>query len=309
MVAVSVCMITYGHEKFIGQAIESVLMQQTNFAIELLIANDHSLDNTDQQIRHYIATHPKGHLIKYILREKNWQMMPNFINALQQCSGKYIALCEGDDYWTDPNKLQRQYDYIEQHPDIALVAHNFHILTQQQQIVLANTHPPHQEILQISPQDFALRPFFQTASFFFRKTPTIEQLPKWYANVLAGDYFLVLFLAQHGNIAYMTTPMSVYRKNPQSVSHTTKFLTVKDNFVQHLKLFNQTNANAPLRTALQTNILLWELKAKPYETDTYAQKIIFFMRHFACYFRHFYAIGHFKLAIKYLFSPWFAKAQ
>lgn len=115
MVAVSVCMITYGHEKFIGQAIESVLMQQTNFAIELLIANDHSLDNTDQQIRHYIATHPKGHLIKYILREKNWQMMPNFINALQQCSGKYIALCEGDDYWTDPNKLQRQYEIGRAH--------------------------------------------------------------------------------------------------------------------------------------------------------------------------------------------------
>ena len=105
---VSVVMITYGHEKFIREAIEGVLMQECDFEVELILANDCSPDQTDSVIQDIIKNHPKGCWIKYIRQENNIGMMPNFIFALKQCKGKYIALCEGDDYWTDPLKLQKQ---------------------------------------------------------------------------------------------------------------------------------------------------------------------------------------------------------
>lgn len=106
-------MITYGHGQFIEQAVNSVLMQDCNFEIELILANDCSPDKTDEVINDVLKSHPRASIINYIRHEKNIGMMPNFIFALQQCKGKYIALCEGDDYWTDPLKLQKQVDFLE----------------------------------------------------------------------------------------------------------------------------------------------------------------------------------------------------
>jgi glycosyltransferase involved in cell wall biosynthesis len=110
---VSICMITYNHENFIEEAINGVLMQECDFEIELILANDCSLDKTDEVIQSILKTHPRASIINYIKQEKNIGMMANFIFALQQCKGKYIALCEGDDYWTDPLKLQKQVDFLK----------------------------------------------------------------------------------------------------------------------------------------------------------------------------------------------------
>src|SRR5258706_16274760 len=97
---VSVCMITYAHEVFIAQAIHGVLQQETDFQIELIIAEDASPDNTEKIVAGIIKSHPKGNCIKYFRHPRNLGMRLNFIWALQKCSGKYVALCEGDDYWT-----------------------------------------------------------------------------------------------------------------------------------------------------------------------------------------------------------------
>lgn len=113
MPIVSVCMITYGHENYIEEAINGVLMQECDFEIELILANDCSPDKTDEVIQHILKTHPRTSIIKYIKHEKNIGMSPNFIFAMEQCKGKYIALCEGDDYWTDPLKLQKQVDFLD----------------------------------------------------------------------------------------------------------------------------------------------------------------------------------------------------
>jgi glycosyltransferase involved in cell wall biosynthesis len=119
-VKVSVCMITYGHEKFIEQAINSVLMQECDFEVGLIIANDCSPDQTDEVIQNILENHAKASLIKYIKHDKNLGMMPNFIFALEQCKGDFIALCEGDDYWTDPLKLQKQVDFLEKNLDYVI---------------------------------------------------------------------------------------------------------------------------------------------------------------------------------------------
>ena len=105
----SIASITYNHEQFIAQAIESWLMQKTSFEIEIIIGEDCSTDNTRAIIEKYRKLHPD--LIKLIISESNVGMMPNFIRTLAACRGKYIALCEGDDYWTDPYKLQKQVDF------------------------------------------------------------------------------------------------------------------------------------------------------------------------------------------------------
>ncbi len=117
---VSVAMITYGHENYIRQAIEGVLMQECNFEVELILCNDCSPDKTNDIIQDILKSNAKSDRIKYFNHKKNIGMMPNFIFSLQKCSGKYIALCDGDDYWTDPFKLQKQVDFLENNPDFVL---------------------------------------------------------------------------------------------------------------------------------------------------------------------------------------------
>lgn len=122
---VSVCMITYGHERFIAQAIEGVLMQECDFDVELIIADDCSPDNTKKVVENFIINHPRGHWIKYTRHIVNKGVSDNFGFAINQCIGKYIAICEGDDYWTDKDKLQIQVNTLEQNRDAVLCYHDF----------------------------------------------------------------------------------------------------------------------------------------------------------------------------------------
>ncbi len=125
---VSVLMLTYNHQEFIAQAIEGVLSQKTTFDIELIIANDYSTDNTDSIIKKIIEKDNNAkEKIKYINNSKNIGMQPNFILAYNHCKGKYIAECEGDDYWTDPYKLQKQVDFLESNPEYAITFHKVKI--------------------------------------------------------------------------------------------------------------------------------------------------------------------------------------
>lgn len=119
----SVCMITYNHEDFIAKAIEGVLMQKTNFKIELIVADDCSKDNNQNRIRQFALENSE--IVKPILRDKNIGANQNWIDAYNHCTGKYIALCEGDDYWTDPNKLQKQVDFLEANPAYVLCSHRY----------------------------------------------------------------------------------------------------------------------------------------------------------------------------------------
>lgn len=119
-IKVSVVMITYNHEKFIKEALESVFSQKTNFQYEIIISNDCSTDNTDEVIKKIIDKNENGNLINYTNHKNNKGMIPNFLWSIQQAKGKYIALCEGDDYWTDPYKLQKQVDFLEANPDYSI---------------------------------------------------------------------------------------------------------------------------------------------------------------------------------------------
>jgi glycosyltransferase involved in cell wall biosynthesis len=205
---VSVCMITYGHEKYIREAIEGVLMQECDFEVELILANDCSPDKTDDVIQDILKNHSRRSWIKYFNHKENLGMMPNFIDTLKKCDGKYVALCEGDDYWTDPFKLQKQVNFLELNPDFVLCFHQVYVLKTNGEIVddFITKVPENYETIETLAR---LGNYVHTPSVVFRNV--INVFPFEFENSPIGDFFLYMMLAEHGKMKYMDEKMSVYR--------------------------------------------------------------------------------------------------
>lgn len=205
---VSICMLTYNHEKFIREAIEGVLMQDCDFELEFILANDCSTDKTDYVIQNILKNHPKASCIKYVKQDENIGMMPNFVFAMNQCKGKYIALCEGDDYWTDPLKLQKQVNFLETNPDYVLCFHKVSILKTNGEIVddFITKVPENYETIETLAR---LGNYIHTPSVVFRKV--IERFPFEFEKSPIGDYFLYIMLAEYGKLKCLEEKMAIYR--------------------------------------------------------------------------------------------------
>jgi len=214
---VSVCMITYNHEKYIAQAIESVLMQETHFEYELVIGDDCSTDKTREIVLTYKEKFPEK--IQLLLPERNLGMMRNFVVTLTKCSGNYVALLEGDDYWIDTHKLQKQVDILERQPDCVICAHNSQVINEGvSDYQLFNQHPI-QTITDIRTL-LTNSWYLPTASILFRNDKDLlTKLPLWFYKVKNGDLTLQLILTDKGGkIWYMSDVMSVYRLHSTGVS-------------------------------------------------------------------------------------------
>lgn len=212
-VKVSVCMITYGHEEYIYQAIEGVLMQESDFEIELIIANDSSPDQTDKVIEEILKSHPKASKIKYFKQEKNIGMMPNFIFALKQCSGNYIALCEGDDYWTDSLKLQKQVNFLENNLDYVVCYHDCSVVDQFNKFKVESFLQSYKS--DYNENDLKKGAWLPTLTRCFRNV--IEEFPSFYEKVNCGDLFLTSFLGKHGKAKYLDFNGACYREHNNGV--------------------------------------------------------------------------------------------
>jgi glycosyltransferase involved in cell wall biosynthesis len=206
---VSVAMITYGHEKYIKQAIEGVLMQECDFEIELIITNDCSPDKTDKIVNEIIQNHPKSSWIKYTLHEQNIGMNPNFIWNLEQCEGKYIAICEGDDYWTDTLKLQKQVDLMEKTESYSLCFHNVTILKGHKKSIQYKTR---KQPFFYTIKDLAKINFIHTCSVMYKREFMKDILNLTKLNLPATDYVTHMLAANYGDIGYINEPMAVYRE-------------------------------------------------------------------------------------------------
>lgn len=214
-IMVSVCMITYNHEPFIAQAIEGVLIQETNFKVELVIGEDCSTDGTRQICETYAAQYPDR--IRLLPSENNLGMMPNFIRTLKACDGKYIALCEGDDYWTDPMKLQKQVDLLEKFQDTVCCFHNAWVLNQSNG-KFKNFRKSFKKKY-YSGRDLLKRWLIPTASMVFRNVVPLE-IPDYLKHGTHGDLALQLLLAEYGKFRPLDDLMSVYRLNPSGITNT-----------------------------------------------------------------------------------------
>ena len=216
---VSVVMITYAHELYIQEAIESVLMQECDFEVELIVANDCSPDRTDAIVKDLIQTHPKGHWINYTRHETNKGMMGNFVWTLNRASSKYIALCEGDDYWTDPLKLQKQVDFLEGNAVYSMCSHQTESFFNHNKKI-SRTIGVFTEGFEILTTKDIIRGGYiiHTSSLVLRKN-TLNFL-EYFSQIHSGDIFLTLTGSLSGPIFVIQSIMSSYRLHEGGISKT-----------------------------------------------------------------------------------------
>lgn len=206
-VKVSICMLAYNQENFIRQAIEGVLIQKTNFLIELVIGEDYSTDKTREICLEYKNQHPD--VIQLITREKNVGVAINSVETLNLCKGTYIAFCEGDDYWTDPNKLQKQVDFMDQNTDFALVYHRVALFDEDRQESTPEKMNNQEYEIEYSIEDLTKSNFIHTPSVLIRNH--LVDYSVLLNSKVVGDYYLWILCAELGKIKYLPDVMAVYR--------------------------------------------------------------------------------------------------
>lgn len=227
---VSISCITYNHENFIRDAIEGFLMQRTTFPVEILIHDDASIDKTAEIVREYEQKYPQ--LIKPIYQTENQYskgINPGVEFLFPRARGKYIALCEGDDYWTDPMKLQKQVDFMESNLDYSMCFHNAMIAYQGQE----DLNKPFKKIesREYTGEEILKEWTIPTASVVFRKS---SFYPIHHPDFMYGDIILFLSLAENGKIWGMSEIMSVYRKHEGSMTSPNKNGLLKAlKFIKH----------------------------------------------------------------------------
>ena len=229
---VSIRCLVYNHEPFLRQCLDGFVMQQVNFSYEAIVHDDASTDGSAEIIKEYAEKYPD--IIKPILETENQYSkrdgsLRRIMNA--HTRGKYVALCEGDDYWTDPLKLQKQVDFLESHPDYSMCCHAANVKSESSQFI--RTACDDADI------DLSLRSVFSeggeyiaTATIVFRKSILVG-FDEFSTGCPVGDYPLQMWCAMNGKVRHMFSVMSVYRvgyEGSWSMSN-----VKKDN---HMRVFN-----------------------------------------------------------------------
>lgn len=202
----SVLMITYNHESYLSQALDMILTQKTDFLFEVVIGEDCSTDNTRQVALDYQRRFPDK--IRVLYSPNNVGSSRNFARTLEACRGKYVAICEGDDYWTDEYKLAKQVAWLEKHPGCVVTYHNATTINEMGEIVRAELQAECQngytsEALQVGAH-------MPTLTLCFRNV--VRELPPEFFKVVNSDTFLISLLGCYGYADYLpgVTP-AVYR--------------------------------------------------------------------------------------------------
>ena len=216
---VSICCITYNHGPYIRDCLDGFMMQKTDFPFEVLIHDDASTDNTADIIREYEAKYPD--IIKPICQTENQHskgVRISIVYNYSRAQGKYIALCEGDDYWTDPGKLQMQISYMESHPQCTICTHRV-------ENIWADRRPMHSfvparilETRQFHVKDVLSKPlnYFQTSSYVFRRELLSKELPDYFTKACYGDIATLIYMTDCGYGYYMHRQMSCWRHQVKS---------------------------------------------------------------------------------------------
>lgn len=211
-IRVSVICNVYNHEKYLRDALEGFVMQRTVFPFEVLVHDDASTDHSADIIREYEEKYPQ--IIKPVYQTLNQYSRGGGITRrfqLPRAKGKYIAMCEGDDYWTDPLKLQKQYNFMEAHPEYSLCVCSTQWLNLQTGII--ENRGQISEDTDISLEEIILEKkgrVFQYASFFL-KAEVVNSYPEWRTKFPIGDYPLAIMAALNGKVRMLADVMTVYR--------------------------------------------------------------------------------------------------
>lgn len=218
----SICIICYNQSTYIIQAIESVLSQQTDFTKEIIIADDYSTDGTREIVIDYRKKFPD--LIKILPRASNVGPAKNFTELFYAANGKYIAYLEGDDYWTDNNKLQKQIDFLEANPDFSVCfTDSLEIFSEDPNDTRNYLRGGSYTKSETTINDLIFRNYIQTCTVVF-KNKLFEKFPKWYTELKMGDWPLHLLNAQYGKIKYLNFHSAIHRNHSSGVWSTQNIL-------------------------------------------------------------------------------------
>lgn len=273
---VSINCITYNHENYIREALDSFLMQKTNFNYEILIHDDASTDNTAEIILEYERKYPN--IVKPIIQKENQQSqgikkVSHRFNHTR-AKGKYIAFCEGDDYWIDDNKLQKQVDYMESNPNCTFCFHNAYVLQNEKKSSSSRLVIPwlsenrkfyYGKSINYFSGELQLLGFIPTASFMFPRY-VLDNPPEWFFEAPVGDNPIKLIASSFGYAHYINEPMCIYRFNVPN-SATTKWRNSSLNqavqrcnkFIKMLDDFNEYS-NYRYSEDIEISKLTWEIQ-------------------------------------------------
>jgi glycosyltransferase involved in cell wall biosynthesis len=230
---VSVISITYNHEKYIREALDGFVAQKTDFNIEVIVADDASTDKTPSIIREYAKKYPN--VFKPILREKNIGAVKNFYGAIRAAKGNYIALCEGDDYWTNPRKLQIQANFMDRHPKYAICFHSVRVFFEEDEVG-ESIFPATRNRTEFTIESLLNDNYIQTNSVMYR-AQDYQKMPE---HILPLDWYLHLYHAQFGKIGFINEVMSAYRRHPEGLwwsAHNNKIELWRRHGLPHFALF------------------------------------------------------------------------
>jgi glycosyltransferase involved in cell wall biosynthesis len=203
-------MTTYNHEKYVAQAIDSILMQKTDFPYEVVIGEDCSPDGTREIVRKYQRERPD--IVRTFLPEHNVGAHENFRQVSGRARGKYVAILEGDDYWLSPEKLQVQADLLDGHPETAVCGHQVLIVEEGR----APIEDPDLQTGFYNLDELLRWNFIPTCTVMYRWS-LFRGFPDWFAQLKMGDWPMHMLMARYGNIAFLRETMGAYRRHPQGV--------------------------------------------------------------------------------------------
>ena len=212
---VSICLITYNQEKYIDECIKGALAQKAEFPIEIVVGDDCSKDSTSKKLEAYAIQHPD--VIKYNKRDANLGMHKNWVKTIKECTGKYIALLEGDDFWSDPEKLSKQVKLMEENPDAALCFTNAWI-ENETDLIADDVYVMHRLSHKT---EFTLEEFLQsnpipTCTTLYRNG-LFDEFPLQFYESPYADWIVHLLNARHGRILYLSDITSNYRYHSAGV--------------------------------------------------------------------------------------------
>lgn len=230
---ISVFMLAYNHENYIAQAIQGILDQKTDLDYELVIGEDCSTDNTRAVINDFKERYPEK--IRVIENTTNVGMHENFLRTLFTCKGKYLCLCEGDDYWINPDKLTLQYQFLESNPKYVLVCGN-HKKFIQSSNQFDKGNPPSVKDHDINFEKLIRFNCITTATIMFRNVLKREDFAHDFFSIISCDWYMYMKLLNHGKIRYLRHTFAVYRINEGSINGRTSRQTIAEKEMNFMEL-------------------------------------------------------------------------
>jgi glycosyltransferase involved in cell wall biosynthesis len=303
---VSVTMPVYNQGSHLAKALDSILMQKTDFDFEIVISDDNSTDNSRDILEAYYQKYPDK--IKLLFAEKNRGVNNSSLEVFKNCKGKYLAFLDGDDYWINENKLQKQIDFLEQNPDYMGCFHDAEIVSKPEADI-SRHNQYHQEFKYYSqfnryrpdfyPGDVIERNIIPTASLVVRNSNNISEFFEVFNDItLSLNWAFQIFMVKDSRYYYINEPLSAYNDHPGGISKTVSLNSFKLSNIKVLKRFVHRIYNSNHYSFYHTIAL--EYLQILYNRQNAQMKFAAFFKYFILY--SFYTLKSFHFQMKDIFN-------